>query len=65
MLKLAVYNVEQLVDQDIPEESLWSQSYEYSTLNLGAEHIRAVLTENHLIVNHGKTNFTVMKIIEG
>lgn len=64
MLKLAVYNVEQLVDQDIAEESLWSQSYEYSTLNLGAEHIRAVLNEKQMIVNHGKRNFTVMEIIQ-
>merc|ERR1711892_994861 len=49
LLKLVVYNVRQLVDQDIPEENLWSQTFEYSVKNLGGEHIRAVLNDNCLI----------------
>ena len=55
MLKLAVYNVDQVLDTDIPEESLWSHSCEYSTLDLGSEHIRAVFSGNNLVVNHGRT----------
>lgn len=64
ILKLAVYNVDQLLDIDIPEESLWSQCYEYSTLDLGAEHVRAVLNEKCLIVNHGITKFSIKEIIQ-
>lgn len=64
MLKLAVYNIEQVVDQEIPDESLWSQSYQYSTLNLGGEHIRAGLNKNCLVVNHGMKNFSIKKIVQ-
>eukprot|EP00092_Neocalanus_flemingeri_P035555 GFUD01038700.1.p1 GENE.GFUD01038700.1~~GFUD01038700.1.p1 ORF type:complete len:395 (+),score=94.26 GFUD01038700.1:41-1186(+) len=64
ILKLAVYNVDQLIDKDIPEESLWSQCYEYSTLNLGGEHIRAVLNDKYLIVNHGRSKFSIKEITQ-
>ena len=63
-LKMAVYNIEQVVDQGIPEESLWSQNYEYSVKNLGGEHISAALNQDCLVINHGKKMFSVKKIIE-
>jgi WD40 repeat protein len=64
MLKLAVYNVDQILDQDVPEARLWSECFEYSTLDLGSEHIRAVFNEKNLIVNHGRTKFSIMDIIK-
>jgi len=63
-LKLAVYNIEQVVDKEIPEDDLWSQNYEYSVKNLGGEHIRAALNQDCLVINHGKERFSVKKIIE-
>jgi len=63
-LKLAVYNTEQVVDQEMTEESLWRQNLEYSVKNLGGEHVSAALNKDCLVVNHSKTIFSVKKIVE-
>jgi len=56
-VKVAVYNVEQVLDTDIPEESLWSHCLEYKLQ--GLHHVRAVLNDTHLIVNHSATKLSV------
>jgi len=63
ILKLAVYNVDQVLDQDVTEERL-NMSLEYSTEDMGSgEHIRAVFSQNNLIVSHGNT-ISVKNIIK-
>jgi len=56
-LKVAVYNVEQVLDPGVPEESLWSHCLEYKLADL--DHVRAVLNSTHLIVNHSATKLSV------
>jgi len=63
-LKLAVYSIEQLVDQTIEEENLWSFSSMYSVKNMGGERITACFNKNKLIINHGTTKFSVFEIEE-
>jgi len=63
ILKLAVYNVDQVLDQDVTEEWL-NMSLEYSTEDMGSgEHIRAAFSQNNLIVSHGNT-ISVKNIIK-
>jgi len=64
MLKLAMYDIAELTNQDISEENLTTESFEYSTLDLGSEHIRAVTTSKNLVVNHGATKFSIMDIMK-
>jgi len=64
MLKLAMYEIEELANQDISEENLTNETFEYSTLNLGSEHIHAVTTSKNLVVNHGRTKFSIMDIMK-
>jgi len=64
MLKLAMYEIEELANQDISEENLTNESFEYSTLNLGSEHVRAVTTSKNLVINHGRTKFSIMDILK-
>jgi len=64
MLKLAMYEIEELTNQDICDENLTNESFEYSTLDLGSEHIRAVTTSKNLVVNHGGNKFSIMDIIK-
>jgi len=63
-LKLAVYNVEQLVDPRISNEDLWNFSTSYSVKNMGFERILSSLNDRRLIVNHGATKFSVFEIEE-
>jgi len=63
-LKLAVYNIGQLVDKSIEEENLWSYSSIYSVRDLGVERILACFNNNKLIVNHGASKFSVFEIEE-
>ena len=62
-LKLAVYNIGQLVDQSIEDENLWNFSSIYSVKNMGGERITACFNKNKLIVNHGK-RFNIFEIEE-
>ena len=63
-LKLAVYNIGQLVDQTIEDENLWNFSSIYSVKNMGGERIIACFNKNKLIVNHGTKKFSVFEIEE-
>jgi hypothetical protein len=63
-LKMAVYNVDQLINPDIPEEDLWNYTTEYSVMNMGGEHIRAVFNKNFLIVNHSQHLFSIKEIVK-
>jgi len=63
-LKLAVYNIGQLVDKTIEDEDLWSFSSIYSVKDLGAERILACFNNNKLIVNHAASKFSVFEIEE-
>jgi len=63
-LKLAVYNVEQLLDPRISNEDLWNYSTLYSVKNMGFERILSSFNDHQLIVNHGATKFSVFEIEE-
>jgi len=63
-LKLAVYNIGQLVDKTIEDEDLWDFSLIYSVKDLGAEHILACFNKSKLIVNHSASKFSVFEIEE-
>ena len=56
-LKLAVYNVEQVLDPSIQEENLWSHTMEYKLS--GLDHVRGVINQDYLIVNHSDTKLSV------
>ena len=63
-LKLAVYNIGQLVDKTIEDEDLWNFSLIYSVKDLGSEHILACFNNSKVIVNHGASKFSVFEIVE-
>jgi len=63
-LKLAVYNVEQLVDPRISNEDLWNFSTSYSVKDMGPESILSSFSDHQLIVNHGATKFSVFEFEE-
>jgi len=63
-LKLAVYNVEQLVDPRISNEDLWNFSTSYSVKDMGPERILSSFNDHQLIVNHGATKFSVFEFEE-
>jgi len=61
-LKVAVYNVEQVLDQGVSEEDLWKESFEYAIDDL--THMRAVLNDKNMVISNDK-KFVVMEINEG
>jgi len=63
-LKLAVYNVQQLVDPRISNEDLWNFSTSYSVKDMGPESILSSFSDHQLIVNHGATKFSVFEFEE-
>jgi len=60
--KLAVYDYKQLLDENIKDEDLWNYSAAFSLKDLFEEYVVAALNDKNLVVNHGKTKFSVYSI---